>query len=252
MGAEHEEWESYPCRVDDEPASILLNLAYREQRPPGHDTLYFAGLEILEPGDHGMGLEPDVKELWRLEDLISAAATTNGFTYVGRVRSQGDWQLAFYAVSGKDDELESLVVEALGEADRGYRIDSNPDAEWGYFHDFLMPDAERWQWIMNRRVVTNLEKSGDVHTIPRPVDHFIDFQDRSRRDAFLSAARERGFTAEAGTQEEGDDRHTAQLVRADPVTLGHIHEVVMDIIELAEAHAGDYNGWGAPVANEPN
>jgi regulator of RNase E activity RraB len=34
------------------------------------------------------------------------------------------------------------------------------------------------------------------------------------------------------------------------VTLGHIHEVVMDIIELAEEHGGAYDGWGAPVESK--
>ena len=42
--------------------------------------------------------------------------------------------------------------------------------------------------------------------------------------------------------------HTAQLVRSDPVTLKHIHVVVMDLVALASEHGGDYDGWGAPIA----
>lgn len=250
MAISPEEWESYACQVDDEPASILLNLAYRDERPSGTDTVYYVGLQILDPGDHGMGVEPDVKELWRLEDEISDALVAKGFTYVGRLRSQGDWQLTFYAASGREPELEELVQGALGEGDRGYRVGSKEDPTWSYFEDFLMPDEERWQWILDRRVLTNLAKSGDVHTVPRPVDHFIEFRNSASRDAFLIAARERGFSAEAGAREEGEECHTAQLVRTDQVTLGHIHEVVMEIVELAEEHGGAYDGWGAPVQTE--
>jgi hypothetical protein len=250
----NEEWDFYYCRVDDSPASIFLNLAYRSERPSGLDTLYYVGLQMLEPGEHGMGAEPDVKHLWDLEDKITEAAAAKGFAYVGRLRNQGDWQLTFYAAGNKEQELEQLVVDLIEESDRGYRVGSKEDASWSYFDEFLMPDDERWQWIMDRRVVTQLANAGDVHEVPRPVDHFIGFPDAAGRDAFMAAAREKGFSAEAG--EPRDDRHeltyTAQLVRSDSVNLEHIHDVVMDVTELAAEHGGDYEGWGAPIAKQTN
>jgi hypothetical protein len=39
-----------------------------------------------------------------------------------------------------------------------------------------------------------------------------------------------------------------QLVREDPVSLSRIHDLVMELSELAEEHGGHYDGWGAPVA----
>jgi hypothetical protein len=247
--ATNEEWDFYYCRVDDAPASIFMNFAYRDERPSGQDTLYFVGLQILEQGEHGMGVEPDVKALWSLEDEITEAAAAKGFTYVGRLRTQGDWQLSFYAPAEKEPELEELVVAACAEVDRGYRFGSKEDESWSYYDEFLSPDAERWQWILDRRVVEQLGKAGDVHETPRPVDHFIGFPDAASRDAFMSAARERGFSAEPGEpRDDGENAYTAQLVRSDPVTLRHIHVVVMDLVELAAEHGGDYDGWGAPIA----
>ncbi len=244
-----EEWDFYYCRVDDAPASIFMNFEYRESRPAGLDTLYYVGLEILEPGEHGLGDDDDVELLWKLEDTITTAAAAAGFTYVGRLRTGGDWQLTFYGAADRETVLEELVVSALSESERGYRIGSQEDAEWGYYEDFLMPDAERWQWIMDRRVVQQLEKSGDVLETPRPVDHFIGFPDADRRESFLAAAREKGFRAEVGvTHESGENPFSAQLIRSDPVTLEHIHDVVMELIELAEEYDGDYDGWGAPTA----
>jgi hypothetical protein len=249
VAAKNDEWDFYYCRVNDGPASIFLNLAHREARPSELDTLYYVGFQILEPGDHGMGVEPDVKALWDLEDELTEAAAAKGFMYVGRLRNRGDWQLTFYAAGNKEPELEELVVGALAKSDRGYRVGSKVDASWSYYDEFLTPDAERWQWIMDRRVVEQLAKAGDVHETPRPVDHFIGFPDPARRDAFMNAARGRGFQAEAGdARDEGEYPHTVQLVRSDPVTLQHIHDVVMDITELASAHGGDYEGWGAPIA----
>lgn len=245
-----DEWDFYYCRVDDAPASIFLNFAYRHARPANLDTLYFAGLQMLEPGEHGMGDGGDAEKLWQLEDRIIDAAAAHGLCYVGRLRNQGDWQLTFYGNAGKEEAFEALVVDALSDVpdDRGYRVGSKPDAEWGYYEDFLLPDRERWQWIMDRRVVQQLAKAGDAHDIPRPVDHFIHFEHALQRDAFIEAARKKGFQAEEGPTEEGADRpYGAALVRNDATALNHIHDVVMDLIELAESHDGEYDGWGAPI-----
>jgi hypothetical protein len=247
----NDEWDFYYCRVDDAPASIFLNFAYRTARPSGLDTLYYVGLEILEPDEHGMGADADVKKLWELEDTITNAAGAAGFVFVGRLRNHGDWQLSFYGRAGKEPELEALVVQALSEAERGYRMGCKEDADWSYYEEFLVPDEERMQWIMDRRVVEQLAEAGDVHDISRPVDHFVDLPDAPSLEAFIAAAAEQGFSAVASTSPEEEERHGAHLSRSDPVTLDHIHDVVMSVVELAEQNGGEYNGWGAPIAKRP-
>ncbi|MBX3125820.1 MAG: DUF695 domain-containing protein [Polyangiaceae bacterium] len=243
-----DEWEFYPCRVDDAPASIFLNFAYRTSRPAGLDTLYYAGLQILDAADHGMGSEADAKLLWELEERITDAAASVGLCFVGRLRNHGDWQLTFYGPKEREAELEQRVVEALADTDRGYRVGSKPDEDWSYYEDFLLPDAERWQWIMDRRVVAQLREAGDDHSVPRPVDHFVHFADARRREAFLSAARALGFDAQEGATDDGAALpYGAALVRKDKVELDAIHEVVMTVLELAEEHGGEYDGWGAPI-----
>jgi regulator of RNase E activity RraB len=250
MAADAEEWDFYPCRVDDAPASIFMNFQYRDAQPEGADTVYYAGFQILAPGEHGMGESPDAELLWKIEDEVTKAAAEKGLTYVGRLRNQGDWQLTFYGPGGKERVLEDITAEAAA-GSRGYRVGSKPDEAWSYYHEFLMPNAERWQWIMDRRVVERLEAEGDQAATPRPVDHFIDFPDRASRDAFAAAAKARGFAAEASDPNDDEDpQFSVQLVREDPVELSHIHELVMELTELAEEHGGDYDGWGAPVATE--
>src|SRR5262245_37359374 len=123
------EWEFYPCRVDDAPATILLNLAYRGGGREGRDTLYYVGFQILEPGAHGMGDAADAERLWALEDGVTKAAAAAGLTYVGRLRNRGDWQLTFYGKAGNEAALEELVTRALSGNERGYRLGSKADAK---------------------------------------------------------------------------------------------------------------------------
>lgn len=245
------EWDFYYCRVDDAPASVFLNFQYQQERPP-LDTLYYAGLQMLDPADHGMGGPEDAEALWALEDAITTSAAGAGFTYVGRLRNKGDWQLTFYGDAGKEAALEEVVVRALADADRGYRIGSQADAEWGYYDEFLMPDAERWQWIMDRRVVQQLEGSGDQLDTPREVDHFIHFADADARDAFGRAAAELGFRIEALDPDQTNELPFGMSVhRNDAVNLNHIHDVVMTLSDLADENAGDYDGWGCVLVPDP-
>ncbi|MEZ4223097.1 MAG: DUF695 domain-containing protein [Polyangiaceae bacterium] len=251
MSDEQGDWDFYYCRVDDAPASIFLDFQYLQERP-ALDTLYYAGLQMLDPDDHGMGSTDDAKLLWALEDAITASAQEAGFTYVGRLRNHGDWQLTFYGAAGKEETLEAVVVEALKDVERGYRIGSKEDPEWGYYHEFLVPDEERWRWIMDRRVVQQLEAQGDPLSVPREVDHFLFFPDADRRDAFAKEAAALGFRCNVLDPDETLERAFGlSLHRDDGVELNYIHDLVMSLVEMAAPHDGDYDGWGCVLIRDP-
>ncbi len=251
MSDDEGEWDFYYCRVDDAPASIFLNFKLQRERPVA-DTLYYAGLQMLDPADHGMGGPEDAEALWALEDTITAQAKEAGLTYVGRLRNHGDWQLTFYGPSGKEERLEEIIVEALASGERGYRVGSKEDADWNYYEDFMLPDAERWQWIMDRRVVQQLESRGDPLDVPREVDHFIAFPDADKRDVYARAAEALGFRpSPANPDQAAELPFGISLHRDDAVNLNHIHEVVMTLSDLADEHGGDYDGWGCVLVADP-
>jgi hypothetical protein len=51
-----DDWDFYPCVVDDRPASIFLNLRYEHTRPSSlADTLFWLRIHMLDPADNGMG-----------------------------------------------------------------------------------------------------------------------------------------------------------------------------------------------------
>ena len=44
-----DEWDFYPCRVDDAPASIFLNLWFEKKAPvTSADTLYWLRIQMLD------------------------------------------------------------------------------------------------------------------------------------------------------------------------------------------------------------
>ena len=242
-------WEFYVCSIDDAPASIFLNLDFEAHAPlRDADTLYVVRIHLREPDDHGMGTVAEAELLRSIEDRITEGAQATGLYYVGRVRSGGVWQLTFYGRTGWIDALTPTHSTLDLLAGRRVDVRTMPDPDWGYYREFLLPDAERRQWIADRNVVEALRDRGDTLTLPRHVHHWAFFASATARAAFIADAEREGF-AVAGLVDtaEGERAFGAQLDRVDSVGLDHIHDVTMGLVELAEQHGGDYDGWEASL-----
>jgi regulator of RNase E activity RraB len=135
---------------------------------------------------------------------------------------------------------------------RRFSIGDRADSGWEFFKTILFPGEQQLQWMMDRAVVDSLTKHGDPLTERRRVDHWIYFEDAAGRDAFEAAANAAGFaTVEASKTPADDGRLGIQVHREDFVDLDRIHAVVMELVELAKAHRGDYDGWETAVL-KPN
>lgn len=244
-----DDWDFYRCVVDDRPASIFLNLRYESTRPSSSiNTLYWLRIQMSDAAEHGMGNSPEADALYAFEDELTGSATSLGLVFVGRLRNNGDWQITFYGPPGHNDALRALAHE-LDLGGRRFESGSKPDPDWTYYREFLMPNAERRQWMQDRHVVDVLEEHGDVHSIPRRIDHWTWFRTPTARQAFVEAVTRDGFTVESTSDDP--QAFGAQVFRTDTVELDHIHQVVMKLFKLADQHDGYYDGWEAPVEKPP-
>jgi regulator of RNase E activity RraB len=235
-----DDWEFYPCEVDGAPASILINLRFMYEDPRDeNDHVYHASLTMREAGPHGMGTPSEMERLSPLEDAIFDRAEQAGAEPVGRVRTQGVWRLSAYGP--KALPWADWVRELAGE-DAEVQVDADPD--FGYVNEFLLPDAERHQWIMDRRVCDRLLTQGDEPHVVRPVNHFIDYEDEAPT-ALIDAIQGLGFAVhDLGSSLECTKLHDTQL--------DTVHEQVMTLARLAEEHDAAYDGWGASPAKASN
>ena len=247
-----ERWDFYPCRVDDAPASILVAFHLETTaRPAGADTLHVVGLEMADPGEHGMGTQEEAEALWPAEDELVADLAGIGFVHVGRLRNRGTWQISFYGPASGTDRFLRTAEEHGKRTGRGSWTHVKADPDWSYYETFLLPDIERRYWIKDRALVETLEENGDRLVRARTVDHDLSFPSSEAFELFFEAAELRGFrrgpSVKAATTED-DFRATVQ--RDDAVELDHIHRVVMDLVELAAPYDGTHTGWGCTVETE--
>jgi hypothetical protein len=236
--ASDDDFDFYPCIVDGSPASIYVNMRFEAARPATHDTRYTVAILMRDPGDHGIGTADEAAALDLVEEALMARAFVLGLTYVGRLRSRGVWEVTFYGPRGHLAPLRTLATERAG--DRRVAAIMNPEAAWTYYRELLLPDAERRQWMDDRRMVQILREQGDVLSTPRRVDHRLSFPDATAHDAFITVAVAAGFTVDV-------DGLVVRVYRIDPIELDHIHDVVMILVDAATPLGGRYECWTSAI-----
>ncbi len=215
-------------------------------------NLFAVLIHMNEPGEHGLGDGVDPEALRHVEQqVVHAYEQELDVLFVGRVRSQGVWQLYFYGA--EDEELERRAAQLLS-GFSGWRqeLHIKSDAEWELYFELLFPDRERLQWIQDRKVCEALAHQGDTLVVPRRVDHFIYFSTSADRQRFIDASNKQDFEVEQVSFDPKDPKEedlafTVQLHRTESVELDAIHEVVMSLIITAAEHDGLYDGWETSV-----
>ncbi len=230
-----DEWDFYPCRVDDAPASILINLRFVYEDPrEGNDHVHHAFIKMLDSGPQGVGTRAEMDRLTAVEDALFDRAEQAGAQPVGRLRSQGVWQISVYGPA--ELPWAAWVKEHAGDDAEVQQI---ADPEFEYLNEFLLPDAERHQWILDRRVCDQLRNQGDEASLPRPVDHFVEYENEAPA-ALVEALKGLGFDVT-------DTGEGLECSKVHDVELENVHEITTALSELADEHDAAYSGWGCSV-----
>jgi regulator of RNase E activity RraB len=125
--------------------------------------------------------------------------------------------------------------------------------EWDHYLGTLYPSDTNLQRMQNRRLLEGLAAEGDVHELPRKVDHWLYFADEEGRMACRDTLTAIGFELEEETvaEDEGSQLPFALVVsRVDSVDKQSINGVTLELVRLAGECRGDYDGWGCEATRE--
>lgn len=248
-----EEWDFYFCRVDDNPASIYLDLGLKEIAPiKGKGNIFWVSIKMNNPREDGLSSNEESGKLWEIDDaLIASFSSKHDVVYVGRLTNNGSRDFYFYF--GEEvlmDKTVSDVMVRFPEYQYDFGIKENDN--WESFFNFLYPTARDYQAIMNRRVLAQLEENGDKLTEAREVDHWIYFKSENDRRKFEDEVTKRRFQVRSKdfNIEYGDNPYRLVITRKDKVGWGDIDEYTIELWEIANQFNGDYDGWECPMIIE--
>ncbi len=242
-------WDFYFLRVDDQPASIYLDLSRIDAAPMPHfPVMAYVRIAMRSPREDGLSSQDEFDELVKVEDHLVETLAASGALYVGRNTSAGCRDFYFY-IQVDDGRWEQQVAQAMRASSQyRYQADARSDKEWSVYREFLYPSPRALQSIENRSVCDALEGNGDSMSTPREIDHWAYFPDLSSRDAFLQRARELGFQIRArDAGDGGGDEFGAQVFRIDLPSFAAIDDVCLPLYDLAVDCGGRYDGWECQV-----
>ena len=239
-------WNFYSLLVDDEPASIFLDMGIAQAAPVAAYG-YRACLRLVmrEPRDDGLSSASEFDALVGFEDAVTSHVVADcASLYVGRNTSGGHRDFYFYVT--EPGPFEHAARKAmLGFPHYGFELHINRDPEWDAYFNFLYPSPAQRQQMADTALIDQLGKHGDRSDQPRQIDHFAFFPDETTRTAFATVITAKGYTV--GGSQPKSDGGKAGLEFSHLGAPNDMYDRSRELQALAAENGGEYDGWGCPV-----
>ena len=242
-------WDSYFCEVDGNPAAILVDLDLAEAAP--HAAFPYMGhisVKACFPDRRGLPGQEEYERLGELEDALERALTVDDqAVYVGRSAVDGHCDFFFYLRNGEHLGARAGAVMAAY-PEYAWESGWQDDPGWQSYRSFLFPDDYALNGIQNRRALRELAEQGDDAQKSRTIEHWAVFDSPEAAVAFSRAVREEGFRPLPDERNPDLPEHLIGVCFSRPDAPEDIDAVTYPLVALALAHNGVYHGWACPVA----
>ena len=246
-----DEWDFYFASVNDAVASIFVDLGIRPDAPvEKRPWLLWVWVDLKAPRPDGLSSNEEAPRLHEIGAALDAMVSpVCGAQLVGRITGANRREFYFYA--SEPGEFDAAVARAMnGFPEYKHESGSTFQPDWEQYLELLYPSDSNLQRMFNRRVLESLAKNGDVHDIPRKVEHWLEFPSVETRTACRGALEAIDYVYEDEFLAEEPDEmfpHTLVVSRVDAVDSHTINGITLDLARLAAEHEGRYDGWESAV-----
>jgi regulator of RNase E activity RraB len=244
-------WKSYLCNVNNNLASVFVNLGLRDDAPiSSQPWLLWAWVYFQSPRPDGLSDGREAPTLFKIEDALDLHVSRScGAIPCGRITTEGRREFYFYGET-KDGFADAVAAALAGF--NGYKFDSGEkeDSLWEQYLDVLYPSPEDLERIKNRDVLDVLVERGDVLTAVRDVQHWMYFSSEASRAHFRDAAIGAGFRIDSESIVEGSRPFGISVVRSQPVQQELIDATVIELLQMTQRFDGEYDGWETPLVTQ--
>lgn len=247
------DWDTYLARYEKGPGSTLVNMALKNKVPDSALTyLFAAGVKFKNCSTDGLPAATAFLSLNRISDSIvslinrqSASVLTGTFSY------QCERKDYFYVkdTTGLRTAVTILIVTHFPGYTPAFLV--KEDKAWDAYLHFLYPNEETRMFMYNQGIVMRLEKSGDKTSLPRPVDHYLNFRTEKDRECFIFKAISQKFSILSKDSSLNKTApFTLRISRTDKADLISINKITGWVKAEARKCKGDYDGWETVIRKE--
>lgn len=147
------DWQSYLCKVNDELASVYVDLGLGSVAPvPETSKLAWLWIRLNYPREDGLSSDEEFDALCSFEDELEAVVRKNRPSYnVGRITTKGRREFYFYVRS--DMEFNKTVDGLLeNHSEYSFQLGEKLDGSWSHYLNTLLPGATGIEQIENRPI----------------------------------------------------------------------------------------------------
>jgi hypothetical protein len=243
-----ENWNAYMARVNGRLASVLVDLGRRARAPDSSSpVLLWAHLRMRAPRPDGLPSSEEAPDLLRVSQALEEAAKDAAAAeVVGTITSGGVREFYFYGPGAAG--FERAIADAL-RSFPGYVAEtgSKPDPGWSHYLEVLYPRPADLQRMKNRALHEALRAQGDDPSARRVVSHWVYFETRGARDAFVARATASGFREPPGARSEPEGRFGIRLEHESTTDESTMEVHTLRLEEWARELGGEYDGWETPI-----
>lgn len=230
-------WEYYPVTLNEDLASIRVDLLAKETLPTAVHTHY---IRIgFDTSDNGMPTPDEVNRLNELEDLIEAKLLlADDIYHVGTILSQGIMDL-FY-VSEALIDWKSTVKIIL--PDLNHVADTFENDAYSLYDTSLYPSVYDFNTIQNRNLCMQLEQNAMSPEIERPIDFYFTFPLKEQAESFVQTLNPKFEIVNASLSD--DQKFILQINLVLPPTFPNMNVLTTQLLKGALEFDGVFDGWG--------
>lgn len=230
-------WEYYPVTLNEDLASIRVDLLAKESLPSAVHTHYIR--LGYDTSDNGMPTPDEVTRLNDLEDLIEARLLLiNDVYHVGTILSQGIMDL-FY-VSENMLDWASLVKSILPQENHAAASFGND--EFSLYDTSLYPSIYDFNTIQNRNLCMQLEQNAISLELERPIDFYFTFNSKENAERFIQTLNPKFAVVNADVSDE--NTYIIQINLTLQPTFSNMNVLTAQLMKASLSFDGSFDGWG--------
>jgi hypothetical protein len=246
-------WDVYLAQYEKGPGSTILNMDFIHSAPRKDlPFLVITGVTYAACRKDGLPENAEFHHLNEISDQVGhLVASLTPSEMVGTFTYQCD-RLDYIYVHDTLHLRNKLKELYTGKyPSYKYYINIRQDQDWEGYLKFLYPNEEVLEAMMNEKILHPFKLAGDPLHKPRPVEHWLFFQNSKDRDQFMKYAAGEKFRLEGKDYlKDAELPYQLHISRTDPVDPATINRLTLALRRKAREFRGNYDGWETMVLKE--